>query len=423
MTERTSPVAPVPAVLTRRAPPWTFGVMIAPMGVFNGALTIIFPYLAVHQGMSVAAIGSVIGAGMLASPLKLLWTPLIDLAWPLRGWVAASALACALSIGGLLLAVDWQISAGLLAGLAFAAGTAVAFSQIATSGLLALAVDEAQLGAASGYLQTGNLVAQGVGGAAGLWLATQMGLKAAALAIALATPVSASAVLLVPEPERGHLATAIPTRIVSIGRDLWDMARQRRRLFVIILFATPVGAGAASFLFSGVASDWHAGAGTVAFATGLGAACASAVGAFFYGQLADRFDRVASLLAAGLLLAIAAVLLAILPRTPQAFAIGALFYALCLGCSYTAFTALLFETIGRGAAASKFCVLNAVGNLGNFYMPVLLGLVHDRRSTTVMLWFEAVITLSFIIAFAVIDRTMQSRRSGSRAAGAALEVI
>jgi MFS family permease len=407
----------------RGAPPWIFGAMIVPMGVFNGVLTIIFPYLAAHQGMSVAAIGSVIGAGMLASPLKLLWTPLVDLAWPLRGWVAASAFVCALSIGGLLLAVDGQFSAGLLAGLAFAAGTAVAFSQIATSGLLALAVDEAQLGVASGYLQTGNLVAQGLGGAAGLWLATQMGLKIAAAAIALATLASAFAVLLVPEPERSHFATAISTRIVSIGRDLWELARDRRRLFVIILFATPVGAGAASFLFSGVAGDWHAGAGTVAFATGLGAACASAVGAFLYGRLADRFDRVASLLAAGLLLAIAAVVLAVLPRTPQAFAIGALFYALCLGCSYTAFTALLFETIGRGAAASKFCVLNAVGNLGNFYMPVLLGLVHDRRSTTVMLWFEAVVTMGFIAAFALIERAMRTRKPASRTVGTALEAI
>jgi MFS family permease len=420
MTEEMSRPAPSSV---RGAPPWIFGAMIVPMGVFNGVLTIIFPYLAAHQGMSVAAIGSVIGAGMLASPLKLLWTPLVDLAWPLRGWVAASAFVCALSIGGLLLAVDGQFSAGLLAGLAFAAGTAVAFSQIATSGLLALAVDEAQLGVASGYLQTGNLVAQGLGGAAGLWLATQMGLKIAAAAIALATLASAFAVLLVPEPERSHFATAISTRIVSIGRDLLELARDRRRLFVIILFATPVGAGAASFLFSGVAGDWHAGAGTVAFATGLGAACASAVGAFLYGRLADRFDRVASLLAAGLLLAIAAAVLAVLPRTPQAFAIGALFYALCLGCSYTAFTALLFETIGRGAAASKFCVLNAVGNLGNFYMPVLLGLVHDRRSTTVMLWFEAVVTMGFIAAFALIERAMRTRKPASRTVGTALEAI
>jgi hypothetical protein len=160
MTEATSLAAPSSPRL-RGAPPWIFGVIIAPMGVFNSVLTIIFPYLAVHRGMPVAAIGSVVGAGMLASPLKLLWTPLIDLAWPLRGWIAASALACALSIGGLLLAVDGQFSAGLLAGLAFAAGTAVAFSQIATSGLLALAVDELSCARLRGISRPATLLHKG----------------------------------------------------------------------------------------------------------------------------------------------------------------------------------------------------------------------------------------------------------------------
>jgi MFS family permease len=397
----------------RPVPPWIFGVMIVPMGVFNGVLTIVFPYLAARQGMSVAAIGSVVGAGMLASPFKLLWTPLVDLAWPLRGWIAASALACGTLIGGLVLAVGGQAPAGLLAALAFSAGSAVGFSQIATSGLLALAVDERHLGAASGYLQTGNLVAQGLGGAAGLWLATQAGPMVAAAVIALSTLASALTILLVAEPERSHFAAAIPARIVSIGRDLWEMMRDRRRLFVIILFATPIGTGAASFLFSGIAGEWRAGAGTVAFATGLGAAGASAAGAFAYGRLADRFDRVASNLAAGMMLALAALALAVLPRTPAVFTAGALFYALCLGCSYTAFTALLFETIGKGAAASKFCVLNAVGNLGASYMPVVLGLVHDRWSTTIMLWFEAVVTAGFILAFGWIDRAIRKPARGS----------
>jgi hypothetical protein len=140
-------------------------------------------------------------------------------------------------------------------------------------------------------------------------------------------------------------------------------------------------------------------------------------------RLMFPFDKVASLLAAGMLLAIAAVLLAVMPRTPQAFVIGAFFYAPSLGRSYTAFTALLFETIGRGAAASKFCVLNAVGNLGNSYMPVLLGLVHDRQSTTVMLWFETVVTMGFIAAFALIDRAMRSRKPAIPTIDSAAEAI
>lgn len=401
---------PPAALIGQGAPAWVFGLMFLPLGLFTGALTVVFPFLAARHGMSIAAIGSVIGAGMLASPMKLLWTPLVDLFGTLRGWIVASATMTAVLTGCMLLVPTAPGSTGLLTAVAFAAGTGVAFSQIGTSGLLALTVHEARLGAASGYVQGGQLAALGVGGAAGLWFATRYGSAFAAVIIALFTIASSLSVLLVEEPERAHLSVTAHARIASIARDIWDMACNRRRLFVIMLFLTPIGAGAASNLFAGIAGEWRAGAAMVALVTGLGAAFASAAGAFLYGRFADRFDRVASMLTAGALLAGSAALLALLPRTPSAFAVGTLIYALCLGCSYTAFSALLFETIGKGAAASKYCALNAFGNVPNAYMPVLLGLVHDRWSTTVMLWFEAVSAAGFILIFALANRTIATPR-------------
>lgn len=410
---------PPAALIGQGAPPWVFGLMFLPLGLFTGALTVVFPFLAARHGMSVAAIGSVIGAGMLASPMKLLWTPLVDLVGTLRGWVVASATITAVLTGCMLVVPTAPGSVAVLAALAFAAGTGVAFNQIGTSGLLALTVDEGRLGVASGYVQGGQLAALGVGGAAGLGLATRYGPAFAAVIIAIFTIASSLTILLVAEPERPHLSATANARIVSIAHDIWDMARNRRRLFVIMLFLTPIGAGAASNLFASIAGEWRAGAGTVVLVTGLGAALASAAGAFFYGHFADRLDRVASMLTAGALLVGSAALLALLPRTPSAFAAGTLIYALCLGCSYTAFSALLFETIGKGAAASKYCALNAFGNVPNAYMPVLLGLVHDRWSTTAMLWFEAGSTAGFILIFALANRTIATPRV-TAGAGSAL---
>ena len=404
---------PPATLIGQGAPPWVFGLMFLPLGLFTGALTVVFPFFAARHGMSVAAIGGVIGAGMLASPMKLLWTPLVDMVGTLRGWVVASAVMTAVLTGWLLIAAATPGSAGLLSAFAFAAGTGVAFNQIGASGLLALTVADARLGVASGYVQGGQLAALGVGGAAGLWVASRYGSAFAAVVIALFTAASSLSILLVAEPERPDLSVAARARIVSIARDIWEMARNRRRLFVIILFLTPIGAGAASNLFAGIAEEWRAGAAMVALVTGLGAALSSATGAFLYGRFIDRFDRVASMLTAGALLAGSAALLALLPRTPSAFAVGTLTYSLCLGCSYTAFSALLFETIGKGAAASKYCALNAFGNVPNAYMPVLLGLAHDRWSTTAMLWFEAALTAVFIVIFASANRLVATPRAGA----------
>ena len=99
------------------------------------------------------------------------------------------------------------------------------------------------------------------------------------------------------------------------------------------------------------------------------------------------------------LLVLAAVLLAVLPREPAAFAAGTLIYSLMLGFSHASYGALQFETVGEGAVASKNALLNAFGNVPVTYMPVLLGIVHDDWSVTAMLMFEAVLTGAFITVF------------------------
>jgi hypothetical protein len=40
-----------------------------------------------------------------------------------------------------------------------------------------------------------------------------------------------------------------------------------------------------------------------------------------------------------------------------------------------------------------------------------------------MLWFEAVVTMGFIAAFALIERAMRTRKPASRTVGTALEAI
>ena len=59
-------------------------------------------------------------------------------------------------------------------------------------------------------------------------------------------------------------------------------------------------------------------------------------------------------------------------------------------------SALILGVIGRSAAATKFTVLTALGNVSEMYMTVTSGWVHDRWSTTTMLVFESASALVLI---------------------------
>ena len=49
-----------------------------------------------------------------------------------------------------------------------------------------------------------------------------------------------------------------------------------------------------------------------------------------------------------------AITMAVAPRTPNAFTVGVLAYALTCGMAYAAFSAIVLLAIGRGAASTKY---------------------------------------------------------------------
>ena len=388
-----------PGSTVAASPPWIFFLLGRATAMLQGFLQVVFPYVAVHYGVSVAAVASIIAAANLAIPLKLFWTPLLDMAGTLRGWVVIGGILTMALLVVLILAPIDAAGVPLLLVLAFVASTAAQVAGSATGGLLVLTVARPRLGEASSYLQGGDLLLQGICGGAGLWVATGWGLPAAAACFAIMILPTFLMVALVAEPVRAFHHVGLARRAAMIGAEVVEMARDRRRLWVMLAFVTPIGAGCASYLWAAIAPEWHASAGQVAAITGLGAAFSSALGAFVYGRFFDRFDRSVSFLGTGILLVVAALVLVVLPRSPVVFLVGTMFYAAMLGFSWTAFGALQYETVGGGAAATKNAVLNAIGNMPITYMPVLLGLVHDRWSTTVMLLFEAGTTSVFILAF------------------------
>src|SRR5262249_22495597 len=137
--------------------------------------------------------------------------------------------------------------------------------------------------------------------------------------------------------------------------------------------------------WSGVAREWGVSTGTIVLVTGFGRAAIAGAGCLLAGWWADRADRRVVYLATGPFVAAAGVTLALTPHVPGVFVVGTLTQKFCIGMADAALSALILSVIGRSATATKYTVLAALGNIGELYMTVTSGWIHDRWSTEMML--------------------------------------
>jgi MFS family permease len=209
----------------------------------------------------------------------------------------------------------------------------------------------------------------------------------------------------------------IGERMRILGRDILDMVRLAIPLFTIVLVLSPIGAGAMNNLWSAVAPDWNAEPDRVALVAGILNGVISAVGCVAGGWIADRLGRWWAYFGSGAALAVVAIVMAIIPRTPQTYAFGVLVYALFTGVAYAAFSAVVLFAIGRGAASTKYATLSSLGNVPVVYMTALNGWVHDRFGTAWMLAAEAFSgIICIMIALAVLHRIKIAQTSSPTSA-------
>jgi predicted MFS family arabinose efflux permease len=201
-------------------------------------------------------------------------------------------------------------------------------------------------------------------------------------------------------------------RMRILWRDILSMVRSAIPLFTIVLVCSPIGAGAMNNLWSAVAPDWKAPPDQVALVSGVLNGVLSAIGCVIGGWVADRVGRWWAYFGSGILIAMVAIIMAVAPRTPNAFTVGVLAYALTCGMAYAAFSAIVLLAIGRGAASTKYATLSSLGNLPIVYMTASDGWVHDRFGTAWMLHSEALIAIiCIVLGLAVLRWINPPRRS------------
>jgi MFS transporter, PAT family, beta-lactamase induction signal transducer AmpG len=389
----------------RPAHPAVFMVLCTPFGVVSGFLSVAIGYLLSQAGLSVDEIAALVAASFIPQTWKFLWAPIADTTLTAKRWYVMSCAVSALGIYAIAAMPATRESLPWLYAIALLSSFATTFLAMACESLLAYDTPHDQKGRASGWYQAGNLGGGGLGGGAGLWMAQALPAPWMSGAIlAVACFACCLALLFIREPVRMPRAAHYRQDLANVVRDLWSITRSRAGMLGLLICFLPLGTGAAAGLWSAVAKDWSASADTVALVTGVVGGIASAIGCFIGGWACDRMERRNAYALFGFLLALCAIGMAAAPRTEVMYIGFTTIYSLISGLSYAGFTAIVLETIGQGAAATKYNFFASLSNMPIAYMIVVDGWAHTRWGAAGMLYTEAVIGILAIGVFYAVAK-------------------
>jgi PAT family beta-lactamase induction signal transducer AmpG len=376
--------ADAPAPQKHLHPAW-FGLLIIPFGIVTGYCGVTLPRVFEQAGETTTAVAAFQAFAMQPHSFKFVIEPALDARWRKRSWFVWSIVLTAILLPvAVLLQSMRDVHIGrfgqltLMAGILFAANAAVATSSGAMHALMATTLPTEKKGSAGGWAMAGNLGGYGVGGAIGLFLTQKLPPVLAAISMAaLVVAVSAPALMV---KEKAPPAHPIFKAVGNLLKDAWKTMKSTDGWTGFVICLSPIGCGGVAGLFSDMASKYGAGDNQVALVNGLFGGIVSAVGCIAGGYVADKMNRRLAYGLAGALTGVVAIVMSMLPMTPNVYTIGCLAYSFALGIAYAAWAAFVLDLMGHGAGvATKHALLAAAGNQATNYMLVVCGLAADRH--------------------------------------------
>ena len=366
MPETSSPRPPTPA---RPTPPFLFLFLDLPFGAAVGYATIAMPYWLRQGGLSLAEIGALSAAASAPHGLKLLWVPVLDLVGTRRSWYLVMCAGTASILVAASLVPDPVRHLWVYGALVVLAQVTSTTGHVANSALMAITTRYEDKGKAAGFSMASNLGGTGLLGALALGASERISPRAGGLLLAAVVLGSGAVALRLVEPPRAAAAAAgflraAWRRLADMARDLWSTLRSREGLTGLVISVAPVGLGALTNIFSGMAPDFAASARLVEIVNGVGGGVTGAAGALVGGWLADRMNRRLAYGVAGGLTGLSAVAMLLAPLDPATYAWGTLAYNFTNGIAFATWAGMVLEVVGAGAAtATKYTLFNAAANL------------------------------------------------------------
>ena len=394
--------------------PIVFMFLILPFGVLPGYLSVTLGYLLSHAGVSVAGVAGIVSFGLLPHVWKFLWAPVVDTTLTRHAWYLIGGAGCALGLFAMGTMPANGSTLALLSAIAFASNVAVTFLCMSVESFMAYETPDESKGRAGGWFQAGVLGGSGLGGGVALIIAQHSGvpwLAGAVLAVACMSCGFGAAVR--PRREVDKHEHGVAKAVSTVVRDLWQVARSRAGFLALVLCFLPIGTGAASGLFSAIATPWHASADVVALVTGVLAGVLSALGCLAAGVISDRMNRQWAYALYGVAQGACCVAMALSPRTQTTYILYTSIYTILSGFTFAGFSAFVLEAMGRGAAATKYNAYASLSNFPIYYVTRVNGWADGKWGPSGMLLTEATLAAVALVVFFAMSSALPRAAAGA----------
>ena len=283
----------------RPTPPFLFLFLDLPFGAAVGYAMIAMPFWLRQGGVSLGDVGAISAAAFAPHGFKLLWIPLLDLGSYRKVWYLAMAAGTASLLVAASLVPDPVKNLHLYTILVTLAQATATTGHAANNALMAITTRFEDKGKAAGFSMASNLGGTGLLGALALVVSEHVSPRAGGIVLAAIVLASAAVALRIVEPRRvdaavaaaGSVLRAFGRHLVAMGKDLWGTVKSREGITGLVICVAPVGLGALTNIFSGMAADFSASARVVEVVNGVGGGVTGAAGALVGGWPADRMSR------------------------------------------------------------------------------------------------------------------------------------
>lgn len=376
----------------------------------SGFVTVAMAFLGTRFQLTVEDSALLIASGMFPHVWKFLWAPIADTTLTRKKWYLISVVGCAIGITAMSAVHLRPDNLRLLQVVIFTANLASTFLGMSVEGLMAHSTPPERRGRVGGWFQAGNLGGNGLGGGAGLWMATHLPSESNPLpwmsgaVLGAAFLAGSVALFMVPDATAEYRNTSLPRAVFGAASELWQTVKSRAGMLCAALCLLPMNSGTATNVLSqaDVAKLWNANEQTVALVNGTLGGVISAIGCLVAGEFCARINSKIVYAAVAVLMAAVSVAMAEGPRTQLSYSGFVLLYQFVVGLSYTAFTGFVLDTIGKGSAATKYNAFASLSNTPITYMGLVLAAAQTRFGERGMLFTDAGAGIAGLLVLGVI---------------------
>ncbi len=367
------------------------GMSNATMGFSNGIVLFALPQLLAAEHVPESKIAAITAVAFSPAFWVVLFAPILDVRFSRRWYATVLAAASAVFAAASILSLHHLL---LLESVALLAIATASLSSAAMGGWFSNITDPKDKNILSKWINISLICGIGITSMLGGQLVRHLPIVLAAVLVGVMVFAPATIFAFVPAP--GPDRRLAGESFAQFNREVLSLLRRREVLVVLFLFLSPCSSFALTNLLGGLGGDFHASAGAISLAGGIGTFIPGLLGCALFPILARRMPLRFFYLSNGIVGSVFTLSLLALPHSTATFALAIFGEFFFQAVAFAVQIGIVFEAIGpdNPLAATTFCFLTAATNIPVTYMMAADGRAYAAHGIAGSFGLDAAICIA-----------------------------